>query len=1085
MAADAVSSITIAGASQSANLSMRALMVAVLVKVYVTPSYGANSVGGDCQRDSIRWPGWSRSETLAPRTNRGLHRALIERGPNPILFLMMHRNDPEIERLIVRYWRQHKTVAVILAYLRLAHRVSVSLTWLKKKLSQLGLRRHNYVETHLPLLYQAIRKELQTSNRLLGYRSMWKLIQTKYGYTVKRSTVMMLLAVMDPEGTRQRKMHRLQRRTYENMGPNWCWHMDGYDKLKPYGFPIHACIDGFSRKIIWLELSTTNNDPGVVAQYYLTAVFQLGGCPARMRSDHGTENVTIATCQMAFRHYHGDRYAGANSFIFGSSIRNCRIESWWSRLRNFRMEWWIDLFKTLVDNGLYDCDVEHQYHTAGYVFGPLLQQELKEFKDMWNCHRIRRNRFAACPCDVPDDVYNLYSFMGEDYRQSIDPGLLAHCMVHCAHNAPPFYPPEFQVLADNLLSDLFLTQGQITVHNCKAVYLYMDPPKRIKSKNDSTVFQKKVMEYLNQQSKSSSTDAATKEPILTREKLINKYQACTSAKRRSSDRDQRSTEESLFGMKVCQMEKTRNKTYKRIGDCLRVSGFRSTDTYKDTLQKATSSFDDAAQADAGTLIISMGRVANCPLQNGKPWTLGGYLDELGGSRRITIGVYLPNDTSSDEQSSGTPQQGRAVYKASYHFKVINCTPMFPKISFAQKGSGGNLVTGCTHQAKSGTKVALACLGCDQTCHYHDAVMGLTWLVRVEARRVPPAIDNQLLWMKKILFPGIEKIQENIQFPRMQFPEKIQFLGMQFPEKIQFPGMQFPEKIQFSRIEFLRNVENQKLYDLSCKDELMIPYENLEVTEVTLGSGTFGVVVKGVYLGTEVAIKMIKMDDDMNLKTHLEVQIMRQLRHPNIITLMGISSNKSELLIVMNLVNGFNVDQVIFKQALPLDTNTVRSIAVQITKALTYMHGRSPRVIHHDIKPSNIMVTGSHHVFVCDLGLAKLQNHLATIKTSKGCGAGTVPYKAPEMFYDGKRSTPADIYSFGCVLIELTTSRRVWGTMDGYQITAKVCGSYQLLPEPPSTDAVPEPYKNLCAQCTRLNQAERPSALAVLHQLMAL
>ncbi|KAL5466964.1 hypothetical protein EMCRGX_G031129 [Ephydatia muelleri] len=268
----------------------------------------------------------------------------------------------------------------------------------------------------------------------------------------------------------------------------------------------------------------------------------------------------------------------------------------------------------------------------------------------------------------------------------------------------------------------------------------MDPPKRIKSKNDSTVFQKKVMEYLNQQSKSSSTDAATKEPILTREKLINKYQACTSAKRRSSDRDQRSTEESLFGMKVCQMEKTRNKTYKRIGDCLRVSGFRSTDTYKDTLQKATSSFDDAAQADAGTLIISMGRVANCPLQNGKPWTLGGYLDELGGSRRITIGVYLPNDTSSDEQSSGTPQQGRAVYKASYHFKVINCTPMFPKISFAQKGSGGNLVTGCTHQAKSGTKVALACLGCDQTCHYHDAVMGLTWLVRVEARRVPPAID---------------------------------------------------------------------------------------------------------------------------------------------------------------------------------------------------------------------------------------------------------------------------------------------------------------------------------------------------------
>ena len=120
-----------------------------------------------------------------------------------------------------------------------------------------------------------------------------------------------------------------------------------------------------------------------------------------------------------------------------------------------------------------------------------------------------------------------------------------------------------------------------------------------------------------------------------------------------------------------------------------------------------------------------------------------------------------------------------------------------------------------------------------------------------------------------------------------------------------------------------------------------------------------------------------------------------------------------------------------------------------------------------------------------LGVARLQNELATLKTVKGCGAGTVPYKAPEMFSTGKRSTPADIYSFGCVLIELTTSSRVWDTLDAFQITSKVCGSYEKRPESPSTDAVPEPYKYMCTQCTQLNQEERPSALAVLHQLMAL
>ena len=81
-----------------------------------------------------------------------------------------------------------------------------------------------------------------------------------------RSTVMMLLAVMDPIASRLRKVKRLTRRTYLIMasdqphvcsylylelsvsfqGPNWCWHIDGYDKLKPFGFPIHVCIDGVS-----------------------------------------------------------------------------------------------------------------------------------------------------------------------------------------------------------------------------------------------------------------------------------------------------------------------------------------------------------------------------------------------------------------------------------------------------------------------------------------------------------------------------------------------------------------------------------------------------------------------------------------------------------------------------------------------------------------------------------------------------------------------------------------------------------------------------------------------------------------------
>ncbi|KAL5476297.1 hypothetical protein EMCRGX_G026222 [Ephydatia muelleri] len=62
-------------------------------------------------------------------------------------------------------------------------------------------------------------------------------------------------------------------------------------------------------------------------------------------------------------------------------------------------------------------------------------------------------------------------------------------------------------------------------------------------------------------------------------------------------------------------------------------------------------------------------------------------------------------------------------------------------------------------------------------------------------------------------------------------------------------------------------------------------------------------------------------------------------------------------------------------------------AKQIARVLAYMHSRDPIVIHQDLKPANVMVSWGYHAYVCDLGVAKPQKHLATIKTSKGSGAG--------------------------------------------------------------------------------------------------
>ena len=67
---------------------------------------------------------------------------------------------------------------------------------------------------------------------------------------VAREIVRILLKTLDPEGVLLRSRHRFRLRTYSVKGPNYVWHLDGCDKLKPFGFPIHGAIDGYSRRIL-------------------------------------------------------------------------------------------------------------------------------------------------------------------------------------------------------------------------------------------------------------------------------------------------------------------------------------------------------------------------------------------------------------------------------------------------------------------------------------------------------------------------------------------------------------------------------------------------------------------------------------------------------------------------------------------------------------------------------------------------------------------------------------------------------------------------------------------------------------------
>ena len=205
-----------------------------------------------------------------------------------------------------------------------------------------------------------------------------------------------------------RKAHRLKRRRYHNPGPNYSWHCDGYDKLKPYGFPIHGCIDGWSRKILWLYVTRSNNQPNNVAAYYLDAVEEYGGCPVDLVTDLGTENGTMAAIQSFLRD-------DPDSHRYVPSPRNQRIEAWWAFLRRLHSTWWIHFFTDMVDNRVVDLTSELEIECLWFCFSQLLQNALDEIKEHWNTHRIRRSRYDTVS-GRPDSLYYLPELHGVNER---------------------------------------------------------------------------------------------------------------------------------------------------------------------------------------------------------------------------------------------------------------------------------------------------------------------------------------------------------------------------------------------------------------------------------------------------------------------------------------------------------------------------------------------------------------------------------------------------------------------------------------------------------------------------------------------
>jgi hypothetical protein len=258
--------------------------------------------------------------------------------------------------LIEYYFNRGLPYKHITLMLEKHHNIAMNERTLKRRLKDYGCSRRHEVDDQLRRrVRDIILLEIRNGpDSLNGYRTMWHILRIRHHINVPRHVVQTILKEVDPQGTENRKRRCLKRRTYVSPGPNFCWHIDGYDKLKPFGFSIHGCVDGFSRRIIWLELMRSNKNPCFVAKHFLKHVKAARGCPTRVYTDPGTENGIIAGMQSYFRAEGSDEYAGSNAHKYVTSTRNQRIECQWSHFRKQRSSWWID----------YNVQVLFQYGTT-------------------------------------------------------------------------------------------------------------------------------------------------------------------------------------------------------------------------------------------------------------------------------------------------------------------------------------------------------------------------------------------------------------------------------------------------------------------------------------------------------------------------------------------------------------------------------------------------------------------------------------------------------------------------------------------------------------------------------------------------
>jgi|GEM_PF-1965715 len=208
----------------------------------------------------------------------------------------------------------------------------------------------------------------------------------------------------------------------------------------------------------------------------------------------------------------------------------------------------------------------------------------------------------------------------------------------------------------------------------------------------------------------------------------------------------------------------------------------------------------------------------------------------------------------------------------------------------------------------------------------------------------------------------------------------------------------------------------------------------------LGKGGMGEVFAARHelLDRKVALKRLMLPDgtdhsDLHERFVREGKALAQLNHQGVVSIYDLLTWRNATYMALELVDGFDVHQLLKAGALPVDVATI--IGLRLAEALEYAHLH--RIIHRDIKPANVMVSKTGDVKLMDFGVAK--NESLDELTRTGMMVGTPRFLAPEVVKGGAADERADIYAIGCVLYQMLSGRHPFAHATAENIFPLIAG----------------------------------------------